>query len=300
MRARDRQQVLAFASPAWLVVGLLVLFPVFYTVRISFTNWNVYHWTNSSFIGLANYLQALKTLTTDGFLYALLLTVLWTVANLVIQLVIALALALILNVKGLRGKGVYKTILILPWAMPPYISALIWRNGVFHGDFGLVNQILRKLGADGPDWLGNGVLAFVACLVVNLWMALPFMVLVIDGGLQSIDASLYEIAAIEGAGFVSKTMRITLPLLRPILFPVLMLTGFLTFKQFDIFYLMTMQRGSATGAGIHTVLTYVYQNVVITNNYGYAAAASSVVFLLILVFSLGTRRPLAGPGEHNR
>ncbi len=300
MGSRAKYTPYQLVVPAWLLTALLVLFPIVYTICISFTNWSVYHWKNYSFVGVSNYLRSLTSLTERGFLFALLSTIIWTVINLVVQLVIAFALALLLNVKGLKLRGLYKTILILPWAMPPYISALVWRNGMFHGDFGLINQILRRFGARGLDWLNDSTLAFVACLLVNLWLALPFLTLIISGGLQSIDNTLYETASVEGAGFLTRTMKITLPLIGPILSPAVILTAFLTFKQFDIFFLMTMQVGNRTGAGNQTVLTYLYEEVFITSNYGYGAAASSLVFLILVVFTLASGRIVRSRGEYGR
>lgn len=284
-----------YVSPSLLAVGLIVLFPILYTGYISFTNMNVYHWFNFSFIGLENYKNALLVFDS-GFVPALLRTVLWTFLNMVLQVVIAFFIAMGLNAEGLKLKNVYKTLLMFPWAMPGYVSILLWRMGMFNTEFGLLNQFVRALGFENIKWLSQNETAFLSCTVVNLWLALPFMIMVTDGALQSIDRSYYESATIEGAGFFTKTRKITIPLLRPILAPAVILTLFTTFKQFDIVYLLTQQQGAKTGADIHTIITYTYEKAFVTNNYGYSSAISIIIFMLLIVLSAISRRDLKEEG----
>ena len=139
-------------------------------------------------------------------------------------------------------------------------------------------------------WLQNDVSAFICCTVVNLWLALPFMIMIMDGGLKSIDRSYYESATLDGAGPIRQAISITLPCLKPIIGPSVMITLFTTFKQFDVIYLMTQQVGSQTGAHIHTIITYAYENAFITNNYGYSSAISIMIFVLLIVFAQVTNR----------
>ena len=136
------------------------------------------------------------------------------------------------------------------------------------------------------------VTAFLACLALNLWMALPFMIATIDGALQSVDASLYESATLDGAGFFQKVRFITVPGIRAIIAPAAVMTTFITFKQFDIVYLLTQQKGYMTGANLNTVITYAYQNAFVSNNYGLSSAVSMLLFVLIILFSLATNRSL--------
>jgi len=249
---------------------------------------NIYHWFDYTLIGLANYKKALFVFDS-GFIPALIRTLLWTMVNMALQVAIAFFIAVLLNTKGLRLKNLYKTFLMFPWAMPAYVSILLWRMGMYNTEFGLLNQLLGKLGLNGVSWLSGSSIAFISCLVVNLWMAFPFMIMTIDGALQSIDQSYYESAELEGAGFFSKMRHITIPSLSPIIMPAVIMTTFTTFKQFDIIYLMTQQKGSNTGANIHTVITYAYEKAFMTNNYGYSSAISIVIFILIIVFTMLTR-----------
>ena len=288
MNENKRLQILkcyAWAAPSLLLILMIVVFPILYTGYISFTNMNVYHWTNYSFIGWKNYTDALLVFD-NGFLKSLGMTVLWTVASMLLQLVIAFVLASMLNTKGLRLKNVYKTLLIFPWAMPGYVSILLWKTGMFNSQFGLLNQWVQKLGGEPVRWLGSDMAAFWCCTIVNLWLALPFMITIIDGALQSIDQSFYESAVLDGATWLERTRYITVPMIKPIIGPSVVITVFTTFKQFDVVYLLTQQVGAKTGANIHTIMTYAYENAFITNNYGYSSAVSIIIFVILIVFSL--------------
>lgn len=290
MKKRKRKDTLfayAWSAPSLLLILLIVIFPILYTGYISLTNMNVYHWNNYELIGLKNYKDALLVLD-NGFLQALLVTVLWTVVNMVLQLIIAFLLANLLNMKGLRLRNVYKTLLIFPWAMPGYVSILLWKTGMFNSQFGLLNQWLQSLGLEPVRWLGSNGMAFLCCTVVNLWLALPFMITIMDGALQSIDKSFYESALLDGASWLERMRYITLPMIRPIIAPSVVITTFTTFKQFDIIFLLTRQVGAQTGSDLHTILTYAYEKAFVTNNYGYSSAISMLIFLILIVFSVVT------------
>lgn len=279
----------AYSFPAMLLIGIIVVFPIVYTGYISLTNMNLYHWSDFEIIGLENYKRALLKLDS-GFLSALLTTLLWTAVNMILQVGLAYLIAVGLNTEGLKLNRVYKTLLMFPWAMPAYVSILVWRVGMYNTEFGLVNKLLVALGLPKTDFLSKTGSAFVACLVLNLWMALPFMIMMIDGALQSIDKSMYESAVLEGAGFWQKNRYITIPSLKKIVAPAVIMTTFTTFKQFDIVYLLTMQKGSLSGANLQTVITYAHQNAFVSNNYGLSSAVSMVIFGMIILFSVFTGR----------
>ena len=272
------------SAPSLLLILLIVVFPILYTAYISFTNMNVYHWFNFSFVGLKNYKDA-RFVFDSGFLAALLRTILWTVLNMVLQLVIAFALASLLIIQDFKGRRVYKTLLMIPWAIPGYVSILLCKNGIFNSQFGLLNQWMEKLGLETMRWLSSDVSAFICCTAVNLWLALPFMIMIMDGAMQSIDKSYFESALLDGAGWVQRTRYITVPAIRPIIAPAVIITIFTTFKQFDVIYLLTQQAGAKTGAHVHTILTYAYENAFISNNYGYSSAISIIIFVLLIAFS---------------
>lgn len=290
-KQNETKRAYRYSALSLLLILVVVVFPILYTAYISFTNMNLYHWFNFEFVGLKNYRDALFVFDS-GFLAALLRTILWTALNMSLQLVIAFALASLLNSPNLKGRGFYKTILMFPWAMPGYVSILLWKTGMFNSTFGLLNQWMQKLGLGMVRWLANDVSAFLCCTLVNLWLALPFMIMIIDGALQSVDRSLYESAQLNGATRLQKTTYITVPLIRPVIGPAVIITVFTTFKQFDVVYLLTQQAGSPSGANIHTILTYAYENAFITSNYGYSSAVSIIIFLLMIGFTVLTNREM--------
>ena len=282
-----------WSAPSLILIGLIVVFPIIYTAYISLTNMSVYHWFDYRVIGLSNYTRALFVFDS-GFLGALLATILWTAVNMLIQLVLAFVLASLLNVQKLKLRKLYKTLLMFPWAMPGYVSILLWKTGIFNTQFGLLNQWMEKLGHQAVRWLSSDVSAFVCCTVVNIWLALPFMLMIMDGAMQSIDKSYYESATLDGATWLERTRYITVPSIRPIIAPAVIITVFTTFKQFDVIYLLTQQMGAKTGSGLHTILTYAYENAFITNNYGYSSAISIIIFVLLILFSIRYQSPEEG------
>lgn len=291
MRHRFKTKAWLYLTPALLIIFIVIVFPILYTGYISVTNMSLYHWSDYKVIGLDNYARALFKFDSV-FLSALLTTVLWTALNMVIQLGVGFLIALGLNTPKLRLKRVYKTLLMVPWAVPAYISILLWRGGMFNIEFGVLNKLLTLMGFGKVDFLSNNVIAFCSCMALNLWMALPFMIATIDGALQSIDRGLYESATLDGAGFWGRIRYITIPGIKPIIAPAAVMTTFITFKQFDIIYLLTQQRGYMTGATLNTVITYAHQNAFVSNNYGLSGAVSMLLFIVIILFSLLTNRSL--------
>ena len=291
MFQKSRMKPWFYCLPALLLILIVLVFPILYTGYISLTNMNLYHWSDYRLIGLSNYARALFKFDS-GFLSALWTTLLWTIINMVLQIGIGFFIALGLNASGLHLRRVYKTILMLPWAMPAYISILLWRVGIFNTEFGILNKFLGILGFEKFDFLGSNAIAFCSCLVLNLWMALPFMISTIDGALQSVDRNLYESAKLDGAGFLTAIRSITVPSIWPIVAPAAVMTTFITFKQFDIIYLLTQQRGYMTGADLNTVITYAHQNAFVSNNYGLSSAVSMLLFVIIILFAFMTNRSL--------
>lgn len=296
MRNKKKMTVWLHSLPAMVLIGGIIVFPILYTAYISLTNMNLFHWDNYELIGLDNYVRALFKVDT-GFLTAIFTTLLWTALNMVIQVIMAFFIALGLNAPGLRLKNVYKTLLMFPWAMPAYVSILLWKVGIYNTEFGLANKVLLALGFEKINYLSQNVPAFVSCMILNLWMALPFMVMMFDGAFQSIDKSYYESAKMDGAGFWMQLFHITVPSVRPVMAPAVIMTTFTTFKQFDIIYLLTQQKGALTGATLQTILTYAHQNAFVSNNYGLSSAVSMVIFVLIVIISLFINRGLKETNE---
>jgi arabinogalactan oligomer/maltooligosaccharide transport system permease protein len=187
----------------------------------------------------------------------------------------------------LKLRGIYRTLLILPWAIPNYITALIWR-GMFDSDDGVVNQLIELMGGSGIDWLsGSFSSAFTANLITNIWLGFPFMMVVSLGALQSIPPSLYEAAEVDGANRWQQFRQITLPLLRPALFPAVILGTIWTFNMFNIIYLVS---GGGPNHTTEILITEAYKAFWQLGRWGYAAAYSVIIFAILLTLSWGLNR----------
>lgn len=278
-KIKDEKSAHFFTLPANIVLILTTIFPILYSFYLSFFNMNISHFQDFNFVGIDQYKRVFSSV--DGqFISVIGRTIIWTVVNLVIQVILALFLAMLLNIKDLKFKGIYRTILILPWAVPAYISSLIWK-GMFNYDFGIINTILKDIGLKPVEWLLNPTIAFIACIIINVWIATPFMMIVALGGLQSIDESLYEAASIDGANKWQKFTNVTLPLLKPVMVPAIVLTSFVTFKQFDIIYLVTEGMGGKTDL----IITYAY-NTFKSYNYSLSSAYSLVIFIMLVLMTI--------------
>jgi len=273
--SRANRMALMFLAPAATVLLLVVAYPFLYNIGMSFTNWNMYHFRDPSFNGLHNYGRLFME---ERFWTILGKTFLWTGVNLVFHFTLGLGAALLLN-RHLPGRPIYRALLILPWAMPQYISALTWR-GMFNLEFGAVNLLLGKLGLEPVGWFSGEGAAFSAAIITNIWLGFPFIMVVALGGLQSIPRELYEAARIDGASAWRQFRSITLPMLKPVLMPALVLGTIWTFNNLNVIWLVTNQGEPADKS--HILVTYVYKAAFTYYRYGYAAAFSVLIFLILL------------------
>jgi arabinogalactan oligomer/maltooligosaccharide transport system permease protein len=279
------------------MVGMVVLvfFPFFYGIAISFTDQNIYNTSRpllDIWVGLRNYGDILGDFSvarraTDGslvfnylnFYWTLLFTIIWTVCNVAYGVTVGLVLALILN-REMALRPIYRVLLILPWAVPNYITALVWK-GMFHQQFGVVNQMVQLLGGQPISWFDKPLTSFLTAWATNGWLSFPFMMVVSLGALQSIPAELYEAARVDGANRWQQFRAITLPSLKPALVPAVILSVIWTFNMFNIIYLVTAgEPGSAT----EILITQAYKFAFERYRYGYAAAYSTVIFGILLLY----------------
>ncbi len=269
--------VYLYVMPAMLVMALIVLWPFVYNVVISFSDMNLTHFKNWKIIGFRNYADVLS----DGmFWYFLFKTILWTVLNLIFHVGIGVFLALIIN-EDIKAKSVFRTLLILPWAVPQYITALTWR-GMFNSEYGAVNLILGHLFGWHIPWLSTEWGAFAACLITNIWLGFPFMMIIALGGLQSIPRSLYEAAEMDGASRWQQFKNITVPLLKPVMIPAITLGVIWTFNNFNVVWLVS--NGGEPSDKTHILVSWVYKAGFTYFRMGYAAAFSMIIFAILLVF----------------
>jgi arabinogalactan oligomer / maltooligosaccharide transport system permease protein len=234
---------------------------------------------------------ALDTLTQNSFFVVLLRSTLYVVFCMPFFVIVGLALALILNDPRIRFKPVWRTLLIIPWAVPTFITALIWQ--FFFRDVGTINLVLQTLDIQNPrspiHWLSDPLLAFFAIVLVNVWMSYPFFMTIILGALQSIPADMYEAAEVDGSTWWITLTRITVPMLRPAVLPAVVLSSITTFQMFNTVYLITAG-GPIYGVGkpgaTDLVMTYAYKQTFQQGNYGYIGAFAVIIFVILLIATL--------------
>ncbi|CUS97043.1 arabinogalactan oligomer / maltooligosaccharide transport system permease protein [Candidatus Kryptobacter tengchongensis] len=273
--------ILALLLPALLIMFGVIVYPFFYNILLSLSNMSLRHFRDWRIIGLKQYV---KVFTENTFYVVFFKTVIWTFVNVSFHVVIGVFLALILNRKSLKFKPVFRTLLILPWAIPQVITALTWRS-MFNYEYGAINIFIAKYFNMSPvEWLLRPFEAFTACIITNVWLGFPFMMVVALGGLQSIPHELYEAADIDGASAWQKFKNITVPFLRPVMAPAITLGIIWTFNNLNIVWLVS--NGGEPSDQTHILVSYVYKAAFNLYRYGYAAALSVVIFLILLVIGI--------------
>ncbi|WP_392468817.1 ABC transporter permease subunit [Arsenicicoccus cauae] len=239
-------------------------------------------------VGTKNYATIFSDSTMrSGFLKMFVWNVVFAAGTVISTFILGMLIALLFNSPNLKGKAVYRTLLILPYAIPVFVTALLWR-GMFNQDYGLINTLT---GLD-VDWLGNGFWAKVAILITNLWLGFPYMFLLCTGALQSIPSDVKEAAKIDGAGSFQTLTRITMPLLMVAVGPLLIASYGFNFNNFTLIYLLTeggpFEGGSAGMGSTDLLVTYAYRLAFsgAAPNFGLASAVAVVIFALVAIQAL--------------
>jgi arabinogalactan oligomer/maltooligosaccharide transport system permease protein len=207
--------------------------------------------------------------------------------------IVGLALALLLNVQDLPGRTFFRVILIVPWAASTVaiMIALVWQ--FFFREQGTINQLLKVIGLNGPAWLQEPAMAFAVCVITNVWMSYPFFMVTILGALQSIPGELYEAAEVDGASWWQRLFGITLPLLRPAVIPVIVLSSITTFQMFGTVWAITgggPSRGAGTPGATELVMVYAYKQVFRNAAYGRMGAFAVIMFIFLFGLTLYSLR----------
>ncbi|WP_144760932.1 carbohydrate ABC transporter permease [Curtobacterium sp. 9128] len=267
-----------FVLPLLVGVGTFYIWPIIQTFWYSFTTWGVFG--GATFSGLANY----GRLLADPQLYqSLLNTVIYT-AIVLIGIPIAVWLASLLNTPGLRFAQFYRVLFFLPYVAMPAAIALVWRI-MFNGDYGIVNWFLGRFGIDGPYWISTPGFALVAVSLVGLWSSLGFSMIILGAGLKDIPPELYEAAELDGASRWRQFRSVTVPLLTPSIFFVVIVTTISSFQLFDLLYAILGSTNPVIPKTMSLVF-YFYSAGFIDNDKGFAAAIAMVIFVLIGIVTL--------------
>lgn len=277
MAARKARMAWLYLTPTILVLSIVTLYPLGRTLYLSFFEAGLSFPLKLKFIGLTNY----ANLIADPVWWrAVLNTVVYTVSSVALETVLGLIIALLVHT-NFRGRGLVRTAMLVPWAMPGVVAAQLWR-WMLNDVYGVINDLLMKLHLIGRPyaWLAEGVLIMVAVVLADVWKTTPFMALILLAGLQSIPKELYEAARVDGATAAQQFWRITLPLLRPILLVALIFRTLDALRVFDMIYVMA-------GTQLKTISISVYgrQQLVEFADLGYGSAVSAAIFIIIAVYT---------------
>jgi ABC-type sugar transport system permease subunit len=280
---------MSFLAPAAIAMFVLVAAPFVIGIILGFYD---HHHGTWSFVGLSNFKEILsgggRSLDDPlNFWFILGVTVLWTLANITLHVAIGVALALLLSRKWIKARGIWRMLLILPWAIPNYITALIW-NGMFQGEYGAINSLLHAVGLSDVSWFSSWATAFAANVITNTWLGFPFMMVVALGALETIPKELYEAAEVDGASKWQRFRHITLPHLRPALGPAIALGSIWTFNMFNVIFLVSGGKpGNSTNILVTDAYRWAFER---GERYGMAAAYATIIFLILLLWTVfGTR-----------
>ena len=277
---KDRLFLAMLLGPTVVLVLAVVAYPFFENVRISLSNMNIYHISDWEVIGFQQYAAVLSE---PQFWEILVKTLVWTAVNIIFHVSIGVFLAVLLNQKYVAGKSAWRVLLILPWALPQYITALTWR-GMFNYEYGAINLITAKyLNLPAVEWLTSPLEAFMAVILTNVWLGFPFMMVVALGALQSIPGELYEAADVDGASSWSQFWNITAPLLKPAMIPAITLSIVWTFNNINVVWLVS--NGGEPNDQTHILVSYVYEAAFSMYRFGWAAALSMIIFVILFTFT---------------
>ncbi|MEC4818305.1 MAG: sugar ABC transporter permease [Scytonema sp. PMC 1069.18] len=277
IRGREQRTAWLFLLPALLVLLFVFGYPIVRAFWLSFFTENLGTELQPVFSGFDNYVR----MVGDGrFWQSFSVTTVFTLVTVLLELVLGLGIALVLN-QQFFGRGVVRTVAIIPWALPTALIGLAWA-WIFNDQFGVVNDILLRLGLikTGINWLGEPALALVAVIFADLWKTTPFVSILLLAGLQSISTDLYEAHALDGASRWQSFYQITLPLLMP---QILIAMLFRFAQAFGVFDLISVMTGGGPGGATEVVSLYIYSTVMRYLDFGYGAALVVVTFLLLII-----------------
>lgn len=280
IRAKEKMGYL-FLIPSLILIAVLVLYPVFETIRLSFFNYRIQTMAlGETFIGIDNF----KYILSDSeFFTSLKFTLIFTVVAVSLETIIGILFALIMNQK-IPGQGIIRTAVLVPWAIPTIISGLMWKF-MYSQQYGVINYILKTLKIITEDlpWLSNAQLAVVATIIADVWKTTPYMSLLILSGLQTIPAQLYEAAAIDGASKIQRFVHITIPMIKPVLSVAILFRTLATFRIYALISVLTSggPANATQSLSLYTIKTYFNYG-----NLGYGAALATVTFIISLIISM--------------
>lgn len=308
LMANLRKNALAYAYilPALVIMAFITFYPLGYQLWMAFTNFELRHLRTVDpdwvwFTNFINIVQGGLPIPNYDFVRLLVFNIVWTATNVFMHVAIGIVVALALNTEGLPGKKIYRSLFVIPWALPSLISGMIWAY-MWNTENGAINLLLSEIAQNevAIRWLLEpspiinlpqiGLvlpLSFFAVLIANVWLGWPFMMVIATGALQSIPQELYEAADVDGASRWQQFWRITLPLLRPAMVPAIMIGIMMTFNQFNVIFFVT---GGGPFGMTEILVTQGFKLVNPQGWYGIASAFNIIVFFILGAITLATNR----------
>ncbi len=278
---RERRRKIAgytLVAPACILLLITFAVPLIYAFLISISDSNAVIDNQFVFVGLDNYLSVIKS---SKFQSALFHTCFFVITTILLELVIGFGIALLLY-REVAGSRIFRLIFAVPLMVAPVVSGLQWR-WLFADQYGIINHLLSLVGIKAPLWFTGSSTAWVTIVVANLWLAAPFVILVLLAGLGGLSEELNEAAAIDGADSRQIFWKVILPQLKPTLLIILVIRLTDAFRIYDLVYILT---GGGPGGATEVLSTYIYKRIFTDWKFGQGAAASFLVMLIIGILSL--------------
>ncbi|MFE4524353.1 ABC transporter permease subunit [Cytobacillus firmus] len=280
-------------TPGFFLLVFVVILPIVFVLLLSFTNYNLYHqWPAKlmDWVALDNFTRLVTLdIWRETFVSVFAWTVIWTFGATTFQIALGIFLAVLVNQKDLKGKAIIRTILILPWAVPAFVSILIF-SGLFNETFGAINNVVLDAIGIGPiPWMTEAFWTRAALIMIQTWLGFPFIFAMVTGVLQAIPDELYEAATVDGATAWQKFKNITFPLIMFSIAPILITQYTFNFNNFNIIYLFNMGGPAISGqnaGGTDILISWIYNLTVTKSEYGMAAAITMILSAIVISVAL--------------
>ncbi|HYI98907.1 MAG TPA: sugar ABC transporter permease [Thermoleophilaceae bacterium] len=282
----ERRLALGMLAPSMIVIALVAAYPIGYAIWLSLNEYSVRVPGLSRFAGFDNYSEAFAS---TEFWQAVTVTFMFTVISVGLELLVGLGMALAMH-EAFRGRGILRTVVLVPWAVLTVVSAITWRT-IFEPNLGLAPQVLSTLGLPGADvvWLGEEGYSLAVMVLADVWKTAPFMALLLLAGLQVISDDVYDAAKVDGANTWQRFRRITLPLLAPAILVALIFRTLDALRIFDLPYVLTRGSNNTT-----TLSLLAHQELTSNRLIGYGSALSVLTFVIVMAVSFLYIRTVGG------
>ena len=269
----ERRTAYYMILPALVIILGIAFFPVAYSVYLSLFKATI--GSVGEFAGLQNYVQMFQN---EAFINGLTNTLIFTVISVIIEFVLGLAIALAIN-RAFRGRGLVRAAILVPWAFPTVISAVMWRL-MFQDPVGIINYVANTIGIVSKPILTDETLLLIGAILVDVWKTTPFMALLLLAGLQTIPGDVYEAAKVDGASVMQRFFRITLPLLKSAILVAVLFRTLDAYRVYDLFWGMA-------GRELESLSTFVYTGLRISQlNFSVGNAAAVFIFITAFLIAI--------------